>query len=359
MRLPSGWSYCPDCNAGAGRLVRGDRAIAPQTRGAVESGTVDIGKNYTTRARSGKLRAMTTRRHFLQAVSSTLFASATLPFASARAAAAGMEAELTKPFRAGLALQLYSLRHRFKAGDVDGALALTRDWGFSAIEGSAPAGMTTAAFTSRLKAHGLAAMGTGVDFEALSGDLGKTIADAHVLGARYVMCAWIPHGKTFAAADVDKAVTAFNAGGKAFKAAGLTFMYHMHGYEFVPGAAGNGQTFFDTLAARTDPDLVKFEMDVFWAARGGADPVQLFERYPGRFAATHVKDIAKGTPLGDSTGSAPEETNVPIGQGQIAWPDVFRAAEKAGVAWHIIEDESPAVEQQVPVSLRYIAGLKL
>jgi sugar phosphate isomerase/epimerase len=128
-------------------------------------------------------------------------------------------------------------------------------------------------------------------------------------------------------------------------------MYHIHGYEFVPGAAGQGPTLFDALAARTDPDLVKFEMDVFWAVRGGADPVQLLERYPGRFPATHVKDIAKGTPLGDSSGSAPEETNVPIGQGQIPWQDVFRAAEKAGVAWHIIE--------QVPVSLRYIAGLKL
>jgi sugar phosphate isomerase/epimerase len=301
---------------------------------------------------------MKTRRGFLQVASAGFFAAAARPFAWADASAAALD-DLAKPFSAGLALQLYSLRHRFKAGDVDGALALTREWGFTAVEGGAPPGMSATAFSGRLKAHGLAVMGTGVDFAALTGELGPVIADAHVLGAKYVMCAWIPHGKTFTVVDVDKAAAAFNAGAKAFDAAGVTFMYHIHGYEFVPGAAGQGPTLFDTLAARTDPDLVKFEMDVFWAVRGGADPVQLFERYPGRFAATHVKDIAKGTALGDSSGSAPEETNVPIGQGQIDWRGVFTAAAKAGVAWHIIEDESPAVERQVPVSLRYIAGLKL
>jgi sugar phosphate isomerase/epimerase len=301
--------------------------------------------------------AMPSRRSFLQSLSAGLAASVLArPWDDAAGASAG--GDLARPFKAGLGLQLYSLRHRFKAGDVDGALALTQKWGFTAVETGVPAGMTAAAYSDRLKAYRLAVMGTGVDFKALASDPGPAIDEAHVLGAPHVMCAWIPHEKTFTLADVDKAAAAFNAGGKKLKAAGLTFMYHIHGYEFVAGPSGQG-TLFDALAQRTDPDVVKFEMDVFWAVRGGADPVQLFGRYPGRFVATHVKDIAKGTPLGDSTGTAPEETNVPIGQGHIAWADVFRAAEKAGVSWHIIEDESPTVEQQVPVSLRYLADLKL
>lgn len=300
---------------------------------------------------------MTTRRAFLQTLSTGVLASATLPFGSvvpawAQAAPGG----LSKPFSAGLALQLYSLRHRFKKGDVDGALALTRSWGFRDIEGNAPAGMSAADFATRLKAHGLSAMGTGTDFNALGGDLGAAIKDAQALGAKYVMCAWIPHEKAFTLADAEKAVTAFNAAGRTFKAAGLTFMYHIHGYEFVPGPDG---TLFDTIAKRTDPDLVHFEMDVFWVVRGGGQPVQLFDQYPKRFRATHVKDMRKGTPVGDSTGGAPDETNVPVGQGTIDWPSFFRAAAKAGVEWHIIEDESPDVEAQVPRSLEYIAGLTL
>lgn len=292
---------------------------------------------------------MSTRREFLSLVSTGLLASAT-------GARAQPGAEPARPFTAGLALQLYSLRHRFKAGDVDGALALTRQWGLRHIEGNAPAGMTSRAFAEKLAAHQLSAMGTGVDFGTLGKDLAPAIADAKALGAKYVMCAWIPHGDRFTLADVEKAAPAFDAAGKAFAAEGITFMYHCHGYEFVPGPSG---TLFDTLASRTNADLVKFEMDVFWAVRGGADPVALFQKYPGRFKATHIKDIAKGTPLGDHSGGAPEETNVPLGQGQIEWPKVFRAAAKAGVEWHIIEDESPAVEQQVPVTMKYLAGLKL
>jgi sugar phosphate isomerase/epimerase len=299
---------------------------------------------------------MTTRREFLRTASTGLVAGVALPFAGSIGTRAQGADGPTRPFTAGLALQLYSLRHRFDAGDVDGALALTREWGFRQVEGGAPRGMSAAAFAARLATHQLSAMGTGVDFDALAADLAPRIADAQALGAKYVMCAWIPHGKVFTLADVDRAATAFNAAAKAFRAAGLTFMYHIHGYEFVPGPGG---TLFDALAGRTDKDLVKFEMDVFWVVRGGADPVALFERHPGRFRATHVKDIAKGTPLGDSTGSAPEETNVPIGSGLIDWPAFFRAAAAAGVEWHIIEDESPAVEQQVPKSLAYLAGLKL
>jgi sugar phosphate isomerase/epimerase len=275
------------------------------------------------------------------------------------ASASGLRAQPSdgpaRPFSAGLALQLYSLRHRFKAGDVDGALALTTQWGLRHVEGNAPAGMTAQAFADKLAAHGLSAMGTGVDFDALGKDLRPTIADAKALGAKYVMCAWIPHGDSFTIKDVEKAAAAFDAAAVQLGAAGLTFMYHCHGYEFVPGPGG---TLFDTLAARTNPDLVKFELDVFWAVRGGADPVALLEKYAGRVKATHIKDIAKGTPVGDRSGHAPDETNVPLGQGQIDWPKVFRASAKAGVEWHIIEDESPTAEQQVPVSLKYLAGLK-
>ncbi len=298
---------------------------------------------------------MSSRRAFLHTIASGFVAASAAPLL-ARGGSTRIEEDLHRPFKAGLALQLYSLRHRFKAGDVDGALALTKSFGFEHVEGNAPEGMSSADFAKKLSEHGLHAMGTGVDFGALSGDLTRVIDDARALGAKHVMCAWIPHEKAFGRADADKAVAAFNAAGKKFKDAGLRFMYHTHGYEFQPGEGG---TLFDAIVTRTDPATVFFEMDVFWVVRGGGRPVELFERYPGRFLATHVKDMKKGTATGDPTGSAPEETNVVVGHGVIDWPAVFRAAEKAGVEWHIIEDESPDAERQIPESLKYIASLKL
>ena len=109
---------------------------------------------------------MTTRRTFLHTVSAGLLASAATPFADWRALAAGTD--LVRPFKAGLALQLYSLRQRVKKGDVEGALALTRSFGFTEVEGNAPEGTTAAAFAAQLKSHGLSAMGSGVDFGALT-----------------------------------------------------------------------------------------------------------------------------------------------------------------------------------------------
>jgi sugar phosphate isomerase/epimerase len=70
-----------------------------------------------------------------------------------------------------------------------------------------------------------------------------------------------------------------------------------------------------------------------------------------------LKDLAKGTPRNGS-GSAPDEASVAIGSGVLRWPDILRAARAAGVARYYIEDESPRAPAQVPVSTKYLAGLR-
>jgi sugar phosphate isomerase/epimerase len=182
------------------------------------------------------------------------------------------------------------------------------------------------------------------------------IADAKALGAESVMTAWIPHKDRFTIDEARQAADDFNTWGKRFKAAGLQFAYHLHGYEFVEGPDG---TLFDTIASHSDPEIVAFEMDVFWVTRGGADPVELLTKYAGRFPLTHLKDIKKGTKLCDPTGGAPDDTSVPLGDGMIDWPAVLRAAEKQGTKYHFIEDEHPQAEKQIPRTLNYLSGLSL
>jgi len=77
-------------------------------------------------------------------------------------------------------------------------------------------------------------------------------------------------------ADATTGAEVFNRFGKAAQDAGLTFGYHCHGYEFVPSPEG---TLFDTFAGMADPKLVSFQIDVFHAYNGGADPAQLIEKY--------------------------------------------------------------------------------
>jgi sugar phosphate isomerase/epimerase len=52
-----------------------------------------------------------------------------------------------------------------------------------------------------------------------------------------------------------------------------------------------GQTVMDLLLANTDPNLVKFEFDTYWAARGGVDPVEWLLKLGNRCDLTHQKDL--------------------------------------------------------------------
>ena len=134
----------------------------------------------------------------------------------------------------------------------------------------------------------------------------------------------------------------------------MRFAYHLHGYEFQPYEAG---TLFDLMVAETKPEFVAFELDVFWAQHGGADPVQLLHRYGNRFELMHVKDLKKGV-KGNLTGNAPDDWSVAVGDGQVDWPGLLREAQRAGLKHYFIEDESVEAINQIPQSLRYLERVR-
>jgi sugar phosphate isomerase/epimerase len=72
----------------------------------------------------------------------------------------------------------------------------------------------------------------------------------------------------------------------------------------------------------------------------------------------HLKDIRKGAVTGIFTGRAPLTDDVPLGAGQVNWPEVLRTASKVGVKHYFIEDESPTVLDAIPKSLQYLKSLK-
>ena len=173
--------------------------------------------------------------------------------------------------------------------------------------------------------------------ERLRDDLPGALAEAKALGANWVVCPWIPHGKKFTRDDALRSAEAFNRFGKGARDAGMRFGYHCHGYEFVPSPEG---TLFDTLVGATDPATVAFQIDVFHAYHGGANLVPVIEKLGARAASLHLKDLKKGFPVEPGAGTAPAEADVPLGSGQIDYPAVLRAAMKAGASQYYVEDES-------------------
>jgi sugar phosphate isomerase/epimerase len=293
---------------------------------------------------------MTSRRSFLTTVTAGLGIAALRPtFASA---AAEVKTALGGP----IGLQLWSLRADMPK-DVPGTLARVRELGLVEVEGAGLWNLDAAAFRAALDKAGLRCQSAHMGLEQLQKDAAGAFKEAKALGAKHVITPWIPHEKgQFTRDVVMKAAEAFNRIGKQAQGEGLRYGYHPHGYEFVASPEG---TLLDTLAKNTDPKLLGFEIDVFWAKAGGADPAALITAHRGRVPLLHVKDMDKGLTFPAGTSEAPGETNVAVGSGQIDWPAVFRAAQASGTEIYYLEDESPKPWEQLPKSIGYLASLKL
>lgn len=248
-------------------------------------------------------------------------------------------------------LQLYSLRNQFKT-DIEGTLQTISNWGIKTIEGGDTYGMNEAEFRGLLKKYELNPISIGVSFEELRDHPEEVVEKAIRYGARFVMCAWIPHdGNRFDIQNTKSAVKIFNKAGALLKKAGITLAYHAHGYEFRPYEYG---TLFDYMAK----NAVDFslEMDVFWITHGGENPIKLLEKYPDFVVMLHLKDMEKGV-VGNNTGSEDVETNVILGQGQIDIKGVVQKAYQLGVRYMFIEDESSRVEHQVTESFKFLKDI--
>jgi sugar phosphate isomerase/epimerase len=112
----------------------------------------------------------------------------------------------------------------------------------------------------------------------------------------------------------------FNAVGAKCNAKGLRFGYHNHSNEFSTRL--EGEPVMDIMLKNTDPAKVMFEMDLYWVVEGGANPVDYFNKYPGRFELWHIKDKEE---IGAS--------------GLMDFAAIWAAAKKSGMQYGVVEVE--------------------
>src|SRR5450432_2865191 len=154
---------------------------------------------------------MTSRRTFLTALGA--------------ASVLGAKGSLATP----LGLEMYSVRKEM-AKDIPNALKLVKGMGFDEIECGVPKGYTASSYRALLDQTGLAATCVGADYKRLSDGVDTLAEDAHTLGAKWVMVAWIPHDKEFTRQNALDASKMFNEAGDKLRKAGLRLAYHAHGY---------------------------------------------------------------------------------------------------------------------------------
>jgi len=121
----------------------------------------------------------------------------------------------------------------------------------------------------------------------------KYIDIASELGQTYIIAPVTPmHDlNNLQVDDYKYAAEQLNKAGELAKKAGLKIGYHNHFWEFREFA--NGTKGLDILLAFTEPELVTFELDIYWISKSGLNAQSYINKFPGRFALWHVKDMSK------------------------------------------------------------------
>ena len=249
--------------------------------------------------------------------------SATTPSAGTPAAGASTGAKI-RP----LGVQLYTVRDEMQK-DVAATLARVAQIGYTEVEFAGYFNHSPEEIRAMLDRNGLTAPSSHIALQTLQGDLSGVIAASKTIGHQYIVCPWLDPSQRGSTVDAWKSFgQTLTDIGRRVQQAGLQFAYHNHDFEFqkigdvVP---------FEVLLANSDPSLVKIEMDLYWATKGGQDPLAWFAKYPGRFPLVHVKD-ARGASM----------DMAPVGSGNIDWKRIFAKRELAGIQHYFVEHDSAA-----------------
>jgi len=282
---------------------------------------------------------MINRRRFLKTAAGASFGGLWV-------AQTGFSRNFVKNKMKAIGLQLYTVRNQMEK-DFDDTLAKVASTGFKEVEFAGYYNRTPQQVKSVLSANGLTSPSAHVSLKALSDDWQKTIETAAAIGHRYLICAYLVPEERKSLDDYKRHADTFNRAGEACKKAGIQFGYHNHDFEFP---ALDGSVPFDLLLQKTDPKLVKIELDLYWIIKAKQDPLKYFAAHPGRFPLLHVKDM-------DNT---PKQFFTEVGRGVIDFKPIFAQSGKAGVKHYFVEqDQCPGSPlDSIKVSFDYLSKLE-
>lgn len=208
------------------------------------------------------------------------------------------------------------------------ALKQSVDYGFTEIEIGKYLGESAPVFLNYCKEIGIRPVAGGIDFTTKEEELNQKLDNLAQLNINYAVVYW-PWlvGGPFTLEDCKKSADLLNEMGLACKKRGLTLCWHNHNKEFTEMEEGLP---FDYLMLNTDKDFVKCEMDLYWVKKGGADPLEMLEKYSGRYAILHVKDMKPGM----------EQDFECPGSGIIDFASIFKEAHNQGVNHYMVEHDS-------------------
>ena len=229
-----------------------------------------------------------------------------------------------------LAAQLYTVRQFTQtAADLAASLQKIRAIGYQAVQVSAIGPIADAEVKAMMDDQGLTICNTHVrPSEALWNDIDGVIALHKLWNCRHVALGSMPAPfRAEGEAGYLRFAREANQIGEKLHAAGLTFSYHNHSFEF---ARFGKRTGLEIIYAETDPRYLQAEIDIFWVQHGGGDPAEWIRKMSGRMPVVHLKDMIM---FND------QQTMAEVGEGNLNWPAIVQACRAAGVQWYAVEQD--------------------
>jgi len=255
---------------------------------------------------------MVSRRDFLRAGAAS---AATLTLAGTRLF--GAEGEEPKK-KIPIGLQLYTVRNEC-GKDFPGTLEAVAKMGYAGVDFAGYYNRKAEDLKKLLDDNGLKCCGSHIGLGSMLGDnLKKTVEFHKTIGNKFLIVPGGIGGKT--KEDWLKAAKQFNEVAEKLKPDGMFCGYHNHSHEFH---AIDGETPWDIFYGATSPEVV-MQLDIGNSMGGGADPVAILKKYPGRAMTLHVKG-AGGI----------------VGEDKAKWDEIFAVCETTGgTEWYIVEQDS-------------------
>jgi sugar phosphate isomerase/epimerase len=244
-------------------------------------------------------------------------------------------------------VQLYTFRIEM-AADARATLKKIAELGFKQIE---------SARSNKGHYYGL----TAKEMKQACKDLGMTLSSGHVhvddkwkqtmdeaaeSGQSYLICSTMPtNGQTVD--NYKKVAESFNKAGEECKKLGIKFGYHNHEYEFE---SKEGKILYDVLLDNTQADLVHMELDLGWVIVGGKNPLDYFNKYPGRFPLWHLKDM-----------DLVKKHSVEFGKGQLDIIAMLKNRKQSGLDIMFVEQEEYASTpfESMKENMEYLKKIKV
>lgn len=276
-----------------------------------------------------------TRRTWLQLTAMSALSGAALP------ALAGQD-------KRPLGVQLYTVREQL-GPKAEATLKAIADIGYKELELGRG---DLAQLAPIAKSYGLQPISIHIEAPLVTGNwrawsslnvpegytLERALDEARSHGVRYAVVSYLmPSERGGGLPFYETLADALNRAGELGRKAGVTIGYHNHGFEFEP--LPNGRRPLDVLMERTDPALVRLELDVFWVGITGANPVDLLEQYSRRVSLVHLKDKAADAPAATDERKVQPATFKEVGSGGLNFAAILKAAGTAGVQHYFVEQD--------------------